>query len=386
MSISFDRSEASALVRGVAALAGPDQVDPIWFDRVKTLSRLCEEGVSKTHIAFLGTAMIAKSLRSDVDLFAVKPQHAPDNPRAYSARTLCHGVLVPLAPELGVNIGVTGREPLNNQPYFRMIRLGDDTPVHAGARAAFDYMVQMVSDLQELPGIEAARVALAAFIAERRQHQPHYVVPEGDPTIGADALPTAIRALVRENSENGKRAQAVVAGLVDAFAGPDRVESGRINDPSRRHPGDVCVRGAEDGSGWEKAFEVRDKVVSVSDIRLFTMKCRAMGVLEAAVVAVAGNQPPLDIRGLRRQAATAGMGLIVFTGWESITEQALFWAREARPIAARRAVDFIGQRLIAVEASPTALRLWAELVGCNVTANPTLAANGRSLFGDPSDA
>ena len=80
------------------------------------------------------------------------------------------------------------------------------------------------------------------------------------------------------------------------------------------------------------------------------------------------------------------MGLIVFTGWESITEQALFWAGEARPIAARRAVDFIGQRLIAVEASPTALRLWAELVGCNVTANPTLAANGRSLFGDPSDA
>ena len=283
MSISFDRSEASALVRGVAALAEPDQVDPIWFDRVKTLSRLCEEGVSKTHIAFLGTAMIAKSLRSDVDLFAIKPQHSPDNPRAYSARTLCHGVLVPLAPELGVNIGVTGREPLNNHPYFRMTRLGDDTPVHAGARAAFDYMVQMVRDLQELPTTKAARAALAAFITERRQHQRHYVLPASDPTIGASALPAAIRALVRENSENGKRAQAVVAGLLDAFAGPDRVESGRINDPSRHHPGDVCVRSAEDRSRWEKAFEVRDKVVSVSDVRLFTRKCLTMGVLVGCI-------------------------------------------------------------------------------------------------------
>ena len=386
MSISFDRSEASALVRGVAGLAEPDQVDPIWFDRVKTLSRLCEEGVSKTHIAFLGTSMIAKSLRSDVDLFAIKPKHSPDNPRAYSARSLCHGVLVPLAPELGVSIGVTGREPLNNQPYFRMTRLGDDTPVHAGARAAFDYMVQMVRDLQRLHTVEAARAALAAFIAERRQHQPHYVVPASDPIIGADALPAAIRALVRENSENGKRAQAVVAGLVDTFAGPDRVESGRINDPSRHHPGDVCLRSTEDRSRWEKAFEVRDKVVSVSDVRLFTTKCLAMGVLEAAVVAVAGNQPRLDIRGLRRQAETAGMGLTVFAGWESITEQALFWSGEARPIAARRAVDFISQRLIAVEASPTALRLWAELVGCDVKANPTLAATSRSLFADPADA
>ena len=386
MSISFDRSEAQALVRGVAAAAEPDQVDPIWFDRVRTLSRLCEEGVSRTHIAFLGTAMIAKSLRSDVDLFAIKPKHSPDNPRAYSARSLCHGVLVPLAPELGVNIGVTGREPLNNQPYFRMTRLADGTPVHAGARAAFDHMVEMVRDLQELPTLGSARAALAAFIAERRQHRPHYVMPTDDPTIGADALPGAIEALVRENSENGRRAQAVVAGLLDAFAGPDRVESGRINDPSRRHPGDVCVRSAEDRSRWEKAFEVRDKVVSVSDVRLFTRKCLTMGVLEAAVVAVAGNQPPLDIRELSKQADTAGMGLMVFTGWESITKQALFWAGEPRPTAVRRAVGFIGERLIAVEASPTALRLWAELVGHDLTANPTSAATSRSLFADPTDA
>ena len=49
-----------------------------------------------------------------------------------SADSGCHSVLVPAAAELGISLGVTGREPLNNQPYFRMTRLGDNQPVHAG--------------------------------------------------------------------------------------------------------------------------------------------------------------------------------------------------------------------------------------------------------------
>ena len=200
--------------------------------------------------------MIAKAVRLDVDLFAIKPRHAGDNPRAFSARTLCHGVLVPLAADLGISIGVTGREPLNNQPYFRMTRLGDDTPVHPGGRAAFDYTVQLVEELQALSAKDEARAALAAFIAERRRYQPRYVVPEGEATITVEALSDVVRAFVSDGSENGRRAQAVVAGLMDGFAGPERVESGRINDPSRRYPGDVCVRAGDGTEAWEKAFEV----------------------------------------------------------------------------------------------------------------------------------
>src|SRR5690606_2457501 len=102
------------------------------------------------HIAFLATAMLAKAVDRRADLFAIKPTHAPGNLNAFSARTLCHSVIVPLAAELGFSIGVTGREPLNNQPYFRMTRLGDDTPVHPGGRAAFDYMVELVRELTAL--------------------------------------------------------------------------------------------------------------------------------------------------------------------------------------------------------------------------------------------
>ena len=361
VSIRLDRDEARALLRAVAAQADKGDLDENWFRKVELLSRLCEEGGSRTHIAFLGTAMLAKAMRLDVDLFAIKPQHAGDNRNAYSARTLCHGVLVPLAADLGISIGVTGREPLNNQPYFRMTRLDDGTPVQRASRPAFNEMVRLVTELGSVSTEEEARAALAAFVAERRRYRPRYAAPEGEVTIGPEDLPAAVRALVQRASENGRRAQAAVAGLMDAFAGPERVESGRINDPSRRHPGDVCVRAADNPDAWEKTFEVRDKPVSLSDIQIFGIKCLNMGVREAAVVAVADGQAVLDFDRLSEWAAELDLGMTVFMNWESIVEQALFWAEDPKPVTARRAVGYIHERLIAVEASPGSVELWAKL-------------------------
>ena len=58
----------------------------------------------------------------------------------------------------------------------------------------------------------------------------------GSPLITAEGLVRAIVALVQTESESGRRAQAVVAGLMDVFAGPERVESGPVKDPSRVPP------------------------------------------------------------------------------------------------------------------------------------------------------
>ena len=363
MSIRIDKNEAAALLRAAAVEAERDAVYVDWLAKVGALSQLCEKADSRTHIAFLGTAMIAKAMCLDVDLFAIKPQHAGNNRNAYSARTLCHGVLVPIAADLGFNIGVTGREPLNNQPYFRMTRLGDDTPVRPNAHAAFNRTVELVGELQTLSTKKEARTALTAFIANRREYQRRYIVPDGEFTIAPDALLVAIGALVQDGSENGRRAQAVVAGLVDAFAGPERVESGRINDPSRKHPGDVCVRAVDESDAWEKAFEVRDKPVALSDVQIFGNKCLNMGVREAAVIAVADGQVPLDDAKLSKWSVTLGLGMTVFISWKSIVDQVLFWSGDPGPITAHRAVEYIHERLIEVETSPGAVELWARLTG-----------------------
>ena len=89
---------------------------------------------------------------------------------------------------------------------------------------------------------------------------------------------------------------------MDTFAGPERVESGRINDPSRKYPGDVCVRLASDPDVWEKALEVRDKRVGATDVQVFAKKCVDMDVREAAIVMVSEKQQPLDDEALHQWA------------------------------------------------------------------------------------
>ena len=86
-----------------------------------------------------------------------------------------------------------------------------------------------------------------------------------------------------------------------------------------------------------------------------------MGVPEAAVVAVAGGQAPLDNARLSEWASDRGMGVTLFTSWESIVEQALFWAGDPKPAVAIRAVRFVHERLISVEATPMAVERWAQL-------------------------
>ena len=362
MPIEISRSLAEAILRAEAGKSEKDPHDPAWIERVEHLSLLCmQKGGSKTHIAFLGTAMLAKATDHRVDLFAIKPRHAPSNPGSFSARILCHGVLVPLSAELGFSLGVSGREPLNNQPYFRMTRLDDGTPVHANGKVAFGYMLELIRMLQALPDENEARAALRAFIKVRRFHQPSYAIFDGPTPISPAHLVAAVSAFVLDDSENGRRAQAIVAGMMDVFAGPERVESGRINDPSRRYPGDVCVRSIDNPLVLEKAIEVRDKPVSESDVRIFGRKCTDMGVHEAALVMVAINQPALDGEMLAVWANKIGIGITLFYTWDSFVDQALFWAGKSKPIAAARAVGFIHQRLVAVEASTTAVNLWLSL-------------------------
>ncbi|MFC7552333.1 restriction endonuclease, SacI family [Pseudoroseomonas wenyumeiae] len=196
----MDARVAEAILRQAASADGP--ADGAWEAKVERLSQLCEDGTSKTHIAFLGTSILATAVDARADLRAIKPKLAPGNPHAYSARSLCHGVLVPLSAELGFSLGVSGREPLNNQPYFRMTRLGDDTPVHTGGRAAFDFMVGLVDDIQRLDS-SGAREALRAFVTVRRRYQRSYGTAGAAAAITPAALITAVRRLVSVDSRAG---------------------------------------------------------------------------------------------------------------------------------------------------------------------------------------
>ena len=365
MSLKMSATVASQILRAEADRAGTGPVDPSWQRKVEEFSQLCEDGASKTHVAFLGTAMLAKAVDARADLRAIKPKLSPTNPNAYSARSLCHGVLVPISAELGFSLGVSGQEPLNNQPYFRMTTLGDDTPVHAGGRKAFDRMVALVDELQAMPSTDAEQ-ALRAFIEVRRRFQRLYSsASSGGATLTPGELLAAIQSLVGAASEGGKRAQAVAAGLLDIMAGTGRVESGRVNDPSRHYPGDVAVLAAEVADGvpavFEKAFEVRDKPVKLSDVALFGRTCRERGVQKAAMLLVSGAQLAVDPDEVVRWSEANGISMTIFVGWVEFVEQCLFWSSVSRRDAAAAAVDTIRERLVDVEASVSAVSMWDEL-------------------------
>lgn len=357
----IDKDKAIESLRNAAEQTEAETVSNPWIRKIEEFSELCEGSGGKTHIAFLGTAILAKTVNEMADLFAIKPTHARGNPHAFSARSLCHNVLVPLSAELGFSIGVTGREPLNNQPYFRMTYLGDGTPVHENSRVAFDYMLELVEELNAASG-SAAQRALSAFIEVRKKRQVKYSIGGDIAGITPLQLTEIIRQFVLRNSENGRRAQAVVAGLLDTFAGPERVASGRVNDPSRKYPGDVCVQSINDPSRWEKAIEVRDKPVKKSDAQIFGRKCIEMDVQEAALVMVSENQPNLDGRELDQWAHQLGLGLTLFYGWEVFVDQVMYWSTAAKPVSAVNAVSFIRARLIEVEVASQSVSEWDKAV------------------------
>jgi len=358
--LQIDRDLAKqVLLEEAAAEAQGLLVAERWQQAIEELSDACEAS-SRTHIAMLGTALLAKATRLDVDALAVK--EGAHTPGAYSARGLGHGVLVPSAPLLGIHLGVTGREPLNNQPYFRVQRatLEDLLPlVRSHAQKPVRLLVALLEQLDKVSSEQEARSALRAFIRVRRKRQPHY--PPATATEGRmppGELVARIERLVAGDSEGGKRAQAVVAGLMDAVSNPTLVEVDRINDPDRHLAGDVGVLRALSDRVWERVFEVRDKAVAASDLLLFTQKLIEANLPRGAMLAVARNQPRFATTEAEEWAANHGVQLVVLFGWREVVEQALFWSSPDPMVAAGSAFQSIRERLIEMEASEAAVALW----------------------------
>ncbi len=352
--MSLELEEARRILKDEADRASESTIDKTWVKYIEEISKLCEEAQTRTHVAFLGTAILAKATDPTIDVFSIK---SIDRAGSYSARTLAHNVLVPMAPALGVHLGVTGREPLNNQPYFRMERLDDGTRIHKNASKLFARLIEVIHKLSKVSQQEAKR-ALRSFVYVRRNYQPKYLPLSGQYNLSSDDLTTMIRTFVGEESDGGKRAQAVVAGLLDIFAGEERVFAGRVNDPSRHYPGDVAVR-LNDDSGWEKAFEVRDKAVSFSDIQIFTQKCVLEKVREVGIVAISSVQTEIRLEESSAWAKYLGIGMRIFTDWRTFVVENLFWSPSTN--TASLALTAIHNRLVEIEAPEASVKRWMGL-------------------------
>jgi hypothetical protein len=335
-------------------LADDGEASPDWDLRLRELSILCDTA-PKTHIAFVGTALLAKATDPGADVFALKV--SAGTPGAYSARSLTKGVLAPLCRDHEVHIGVTGREPLNNHPYYRESRVFRQMLVHAKARPVLEKVCDLLDQLALIDDRSELLKALASFISVRRTYWSKakaYVSQEA--VLKLSGLIRRIEIFVWGDSEAGRRAQAVATGLMDVLEGTANVETSRVNDPDQRFPGDVAVR-AVDG-GLSRVLEVRDKPVSMADLRAFVAKAAAVGVARAGVLAVAQDQEPLDVRAAQIAAAQKGLALEVFLGWAGYLHQLLFWMPSDIPFPVDEAHRRIYERIVELECSPEGQELW----------------------------
>jgi len=356
--VQIDKTKAKKILFAEAKALDASVPPAVWVERVERLSKACESS-SKTHVAFLGTSMLAKAVDLGADAFAIKA--GAGTPGAFSARSLGHGVLVPNSAELQIDLGVTGREPLNNQPYFRHDRVSLEMVVIGGAREAVEILCDVLGHVDSIKTEREAREALRAFIYVRRQYTPEYPSHSlGKIGLSEREFIGVVAAFVAERSEGGKRAQAVAAGLLDVMVGSARVVAGRINDPDRHLPGDVGVLDDSDPPGWNWAFEVRDKPVSAADTTIFARKVVEAGAQRAAVLALAAGQKPIDASEAEGFASEHGVLLRALVGWRPFIREILFWTPTKTETMMDTVHARIHARLVEAEVSVAGVKRWLE--------------------------
>lgn len=355
MSISLDHTRAKAILFEETAAARRGDTSPLvetWRARLVQLGELCPHGKSSTVIAALGTAMLAKATDGTVDVYALLDRG--EAAKSYSARSLADNVWARHRAELGIDIGANGANPLNNTPFIGKTRIDEITGVRN--KAGWAAFMECMEGLEQLKSSDEARQALRGFILARSRSlltaldlSPH----EGDDLTQA-SLVAILDRFVAEESDGGRRAQAVAAGMLDAAFGEDRVVVGVINDPDRHAPLDVSVI---DGQGaFSVAFEVKDKPISEYHVRSTvekTVKDHALRNL--AFVAVSKQQQTRDFDQVVLWAARHGVKLTMFLDWPSVYSACKCFAPATSDLFEGRVFRRVLSRAAALGVAPTAV-------------------------------
>ncbi len=282
MGIKLNKQHGIKTLDKANQLAMTENYHREWELKIRKFSELSKKKSVYTHITFLGTAILAKAMNPSVDVFSVKAKD--DSEGAYSARSLAHDVLVPQAVNLNFDLGRRGREPLNNQPYFRILRVTSDIPTRQ--KEILDLLINFLTELNNKPQTVALKI-LASFIKVRSDYLPNH--SEIIRTAGTSFTFPQVKKVIKRfliKSEGGKRAQAACAAALKVAFPNRNLNLGKINDPDRNMPGDL---GLYAGKKLICAFEVRDKTVSISDIQIFIKKLYKFDIHRGGIICLVGS-------------------------------------------------------------------------------------------------
>ncbi|MBI2898933.1 MAG: restriction endonuclease, SacI family [Planctomycetes bacterium] len=317
MPISIDHRRALQVLRKEAELASAGLLDAVaqeWKDRTDVLGAHCPHRRSATFIASLGTALLAKSVDERVDAYSLLDREGGD--RAYSARSLADDVMARHRAELGIDLGANGPNPFNNTPFIGKASIREI--VTAKNRKGLRFFKECIELVDPMSSKEA-RSALRGFILSRTKELIPQVElsPESGNRLTPRGLLAAISDFVNADSEQGRRAEACAAGLLDALHSPEKVAVCSIYDPDRKQPGDISIRGAE--GSFIRMFQVRDKPVTHSDVVSTVEKVVSQfGLCDISILALSRSQEQTDFSKTEEWAKHKGVKLTVLTRWDSL--------------------------------------------------------------------
>lgn len=255
--------EAARLAEDISVLSEPEVM--IWINRVRAFSAICDSTGLGTYVAVLGTMMIAKAVNARVDVFSLRLQD--DSPGAFGARSVAERSLLPASRRYQFDLGARGPQPLNNQPFFRSLRINQHMAVRESARPVLNELIALLHELTRATPTEAVR-ALASFIHIRRQY---FAVHGPTEEVNVEAFAVTGQA-GSERLHGGGRSHIQNERTRSCFLSYARVDSDfakHLRD-SLRQAGITCWQDIHDmrgGDFWREqiydAIEKHDKLVLI---------------------------------------------------------------------------------------------------------------------------
>ncbi|MFD5566513.1 restriction endonuclease, SacI family [Streptomyces cadmiisoli] len=355
MGIRIDKRTAAYVLEAAftEAVEGGDLPEH-WVHLARTLR---EEKAPRTYTPALCVALLARACNEAVDPLSIKDEYSD---RTYSHRTLAHGVLVPLSVELGFDLKATGREPLNNQPFFRYNHYSEIERIQRSARPYFE---QLKSSLQMVDVArytrQQAQSALAAVLTVCIEaHRKKRRVVSGSAIVEASLI-AQTEAFVTSGSDVPRKLQACVAAALD-MTYPE-VASRRLNDPSRDFPGDVHALRA-DGTPL-LAVEVRGKPVTPEELEQFVRSVTDADIPRAALVVHAAGHRSLLLNSTTvvRLERAYGRVVKVSESVSSFMRDLFVWSSHDTLEILSSFPDGIYKRMAEIEVAQQELDRWASL-------------------------
>lgn len=348
MPIKLDYEEARAAIGAALARSSESAALPIeWISYARTVFAF----QSKTYPTALATLLLAKSLNDEVDTLSIKAQ----GERSYSIRGLGHSVVVPAAVTHGFSLRVTGREPLNNQPWFRYNRIDEFERVRV--RKDYEFFLEVARRANGLTSGQAA-LALSAFLRVALEEAAKVKAVAVKVTgLSAEGVRIAAEDFLRRDAvDRPQRLQAFAAACIGVSHSD--VRSRRINDPSRDLPGDVHAY--REGVPI-LALEVRGKPVPATEFASFADSCATAGIGRAMLFVDTQQHKQIDLDELDSHALSSGaVQAIIFESVAQLIETTIGWADAPVAATTKRLAEAVLDQLRDIEVARATLEEWVR--------------------------